>query len=70
MSDRPLEILLQEKELTGRLHVSLGTLRTWRSEAKDLVFTGLGKMIRYAPSDIKRWLLSRHGAGEGAEVGR
>ena len=32
MSDKPLETLLEEKELAETLQVSIGTLRTWRSD--------------------------------------
>jgi len=70
MSDKPLETLLAEKELAERLHVSLGTLRTWRSDGRGPRFHRIGQMIRYAPSDVKRWLLSRQGGGERAEVER
>jgi excisionase family DNA binding protein len=71
MSDKPIETLLEEKELAERLQVSLGTLRTWRTEGKGPRFHRIGQMIRYAPSDVKEWLLSRQGGGETeAEVTR
>ncbi len=38
-------------ELAERLQVSLGTLRTWRSEGKEPRFHRIGQLIRYAPSD-------------------
>ena len=68
MSDKPLETLLEEKELAERLQVSLGTLRTWRTEGKGPRFHRIGQMIRYAPSDVKAWLLSRQGGGEAMAV--
>jgi len=70
MSDKPLEKLIEEKELAERLHVSLGTLRTWRTERKGPRFHRIGQMIRYAPSDVKQWLLSRQVGGEAVEVAR
>jgi predicted DNA-binding transcriptional regulator AlpA len=68
MSDKPLEKLLEEKELAERLQVSLGTLRGWRTEGKGPRFHRIGQMIRYSPSDVKDWLLSCQGGGEAAEV--
>ena len=46
MIDKPLEKLLEQKELAERLHVSLGTLRTWRTEGKGPRFHRIGLMIR------------------------
>jgi predicted DNA-binding transcriptional regulator AlpA len=68
MNDKPLETLLEEKELAERLQVSLGTLRTWRTEGRGPRFHRIGQMIRYAPSDVKAWLLSRQDGGQPAEV--
>ena len=70
MSDKPLETLLEEKELAERLQVSLGTLRTWRTEGKGPRFHRIGQMIRYAPSDVRDWLESRQGGGDAVEVTR
>ena len=70
MNDKPLETLLEEKELAQRLHVSLGTLRTWRTEGKGPRFHRIGQMIRYAPSDVKLWLLTRQSGGQLAKVER
>ena len=70
MTDKPLEKLLEEKELAETLQVSLGTLRTWRTEGKGPRFHRIGQMIRYAPSDVKNWLVSRQGGGEAVEVAR
>ncbi len=70
MSDKTLETLLEEKELADRLQVSLGTLRTWRTDGKGPRFHRIGQMIRYAPSDVKDWLLSRQGGGEAMETAR
>lgn len=68
MSDKPLETLIEEKDLAEALQVSLGTLRTWRTDGKGPRFHRIGQMIRYAPSDVKAWLSSRQGGGELAEV--
>ena len=68
MTDKPLEKLLEEKELAETLQVSLGTLRTWRTEGTGPRFHRIGGMIRYAPSEVKAWLLSRQGGGEAMVV--
>ncbi len=70
MSDKPLQTLLDERELAETLHVSIGTLRTWRTDGKGPRFHRIGQMIRYAPSDVKTWLLSRQAGGDIAEVAR
>ena len=70
MTDKPLETLLEEKDLAGKLQVSLGTLRSWRTDGKGPRFHRIGQMIRYAPSDVKTWLLSRQGGGDELEVER
>jgi len=70
MIDIPLEKLLEEKELAETLQVSLGTLRTWRTEGTGPRFHRIGQMIRYAPSDVKEWLLTRQGGGEAMEAAR
>ena len=70
MSDKPLETLLEEKELADRLQVSLGTLRSWRTDGTGPRFHRIGQMIRYAPSDVKDWLVSRQGGGDAVGVAR
>jgi predicted DNA-binding transcriptional regulator AlpA len=70
MSDKPLETLLDEKELAETLQVCIGTLRTWRTDGKGPRFHRIGQMIRYTPSDVKTWLLSRQAGGDIAEVAR
>jgi predicted DNA-binding transcriptional regulator AlpA len=68
MGNRILETLIEEKELAETLDVSLGTLRTWRTKGKGPRFHRIGQMIRYAPSDVKEWLLSRQAGGETVEI--
>jgi predicted DNA-binding transcriptional regulator AlpA len=68
MGNRILETLIEEEELAETLDVSLGTLRTWRTKGKGPRFHRIGRMIRYAPSDVKEWLLSRQAGGETVEV--
>jgi predicted DNA-binding transcriptional regulator AlpA len=70
MIDKPLETLLDEKELAETLQVSIGTLRNWRTDRKGPRFHRIGQMIRYTPSDVKDWLLKRRAGGDIAEVAR
>ncbi|MCL4783437.1 MAG: helix-turn-helix domain-containing protein [Bryobacterales bacterium] len=66
MSTAHVEILLDEKELSQWLRVSIGTLRYWRSEGRGPRYRKVGQLVRYAPSDVKNWLESRPTGGEGA----
>lgn len=68
MTDESLETLIEEKELAEKLHVSVGTLRTWRIDGSGPRFYRIGQQIRYAPSEVRAWLGSRQGGGEAAEV--
>lgn len=66
MSTAQVEILLDEKELSQWLRVSIGMLRYWRSEGRGPRYRKVGQLVRYAPSDVKNWLESRPTGGEGA----
>jgi predicted DNA-binding transcriptional regulator AlpA len=63
MNNQPLENLLEEKEVAKTLHVSIGTLRTWRTDGSGPRFHRIGQRIRYAPSEVARWLASRQCGG-------
>ena len=69
MSEQPLEILLDEKELSRLFRVSIGTLRFWRTIGRGPRYRKVGQLVRYAPSDVHEWLSRRPTGGEGeAEV--
>lgn len=71
MSDQSLETLLDEKELSRLLRVSIGTLRFWRTIGRGPRYRKVGQLVRYAPSDVHDWLGRRPSGGEGqAEVAR
>jgi predicted DNA-binding transcriptional regulator AlpA len=71
MSDQSLETLLDEKELSRLLRVSIGTLRFWRTIGRGPRYRKVGQRVRYAPSDIQEWLSRRPSGGEAAaEVAR
>ena len=64
MSDQLLETLLDEKQLSRLLHVSIGTLRFWRAIGRGPRYRKVGQLVRYAPSDVTEWLNSRPTGGE------
>ena len=69
MSDQSLETLLDEKELSRLLRVSIGTLRFWRTIERGPRYRKVGQLVRYAPSDVHGWLNRRPSGGEAhAEV--
>jgi predicted DNA-binding transcriptional regulator AlpA len=70
MSDLTLEVLLNEKELSRRLRVAIGTLRYWRSTCRGPRYRKVGQMVRYAPSDVQAWLDRRACGGETEAVAK
>ncbi len=66
MSEQLLETLLDEKELSRLLRVSIGTLRFWRAIGRGPRYRKVGQLVRYAPSDVQAWLDSRPIGGEPA----
>ena len=66
MSDQLLETLLNEKELSHLLGVSIGTLRFWRTIGRGPRYRKVGQLVRYAPSAVQEWLSRRPSGGEAA----
>ena len=64
MSDQTLETLLDEKELSRLLRVSIGTLRFWRTIGRGPCYRKVGHLVRYAPSAVQEWLNRRPTGGE------
>jgi predicted DNA-binding transcriptional regulator AlpA len=64
MSEQLLETLLDEKQLSRLLRVSIGTLRFWRAIGRGPRYRKVGQLVRYAPSDVNEWLNSRPTGGE------
>lgn len=65
MSEQSLETLLDEKELSRLLRLSIGTLRFWRAVGRGPRYRKVGQLVRYAPSDVQDWLNTRPAGGEG-----
>jgi predicted DNA-binding transcriptional regulator AlpA len=70
MNEQTLETLLDEKQLSRLLRVSVGTLRYWRILARGPRYRKVGQLVRYAPSDVHAWLERRPCGGDFAEVAR
>jgi predicted DNA-binding transcriptional regulator AlpA len=64
MNETQIETLLNEKQLSRLIGLSIGTLRFWRSEGKGPRFRKIGQLVRYAPSDVTQWLNRRPSGGE------
>jgi predicted DNA-binding transcriptional regulator AlpA len=64
MNETQIETLLNERQLSRLIGVSIGTLRFWRCEGKGPRFRKVGQLVRYAPSDVNEWLSRRPTGGE------
>ena len=64
MNETQIESLLNERQLSKLIGVSVGTLRFWRGAGKGPRFRKVGQLVRYAPSDVQAWLNSRPIGGE------
>jgi len=61
---KPIEPLLDERELARLFRISVGTLRYWRAEGRGPRFRKIGQLIRYVPSDVSDWLRSQPSGGD------
>jgi predicted DNA-binding transcriptional regulator AlpA len=50
--------LRSPKDVSELLGVSTGTLRSWRERGDGPQWLRVGKLIKYAPSDIESWVAS------------
>jgi predicted DNA-binding transcriptional regulator AlpA len=66
MNETQIETLLNEKQLSRLIGVSVGALRFWRGAGRGPRFRKVGQLVRYAPSDVQAWLNSRPIGGERA----
>lgn len=47
--------MLTEKELAKLLHVSVQTVRRMRKKGTGPAHTKIGRLIRYAITDVEKW---------------
>jgi hypothetical protein len=64
-----LESFLDEKELSGLLRVSRGTLRAWRCQSKGPRYRKIGQLVRYSPQDVREWLFRQPTGGSSLKAG-
>lgn len=67
MNHQNLEPLIDDKELSLLLKVSIATLRYWRSRGVGPRFCRVGpQLVRYAPADVRSWLDLHSGGAQAA----
>ncbi len=48
--------LLTETEVAGRLEVTTPCLRRWRREGRGLPFVRVGRLVRYHPQAVEKFI--------------
>ena len=48
--------LLNETEVAAKLDVTKPRLRRWRHEGRGLPFVRVGRLVRYRPEDVERFI--------------
>jgi len=48
--------LLTETEVAQKLEVTKPCLRRWRHEGRELPFVRVGRLVRYRPQDVERFI--------------
>lgn len=51
--------LLTEREVAKDLGVSVQLLRKWRSDGSGPVYSKFGRLVRYDPSDLKEFVVTK-----------
>lgn len=51
--------LLNETQVAKRLHCEVKTLQAWRCRGGGPEFIRVGRLVRYEPKAIQRWIESR-----------
>jgi predicted DNA-binding transcriptional regulator AlpA len=54
--------LLNETQVAKRLHCEVKTLQAWRCRGGGPMFVRIGRLIRYEPEAVQRWIESRRAA--------
>jgi predicted DNA-binding transcriptional regulator AlpA len=60
------KVLLDEKQLATKLHISVASARRWRLLHQGPRFLKIGAAVRYRPEDVDAWLNSRPAGGDPA----
>ena len=51
--------LLNERQVSEQLGVTVQCLRRWRNERRELPFVKIGRLVRYQEADVKSLIQSR-----------
>lgn len=54
--DTQIEALLDETEVSQILGVASQTLRIWRLRGKGPKFCKIGRLAKYRPDELRRWI--------------
>jgi predicted DNA-binding transcriptional regulator AlpA len=60
-----METLINEKQLSEKLQLSLACLRRWRLCGTGPLYIKVGPLVRYRPEDIETWMADLPRGGEG-----
>jgi hypothetical protein len=56
-----MESLLNEIQLSEKIHVSLACLRRWRLRGEGPQYVKVGPLVRYRPEVVEQWVDTRFG---------
>ena len=60
-----MESLLNEIQLSEKIHVSLACLRRWRLRGEGPQYVKVGPLVRYRPEVVERWVDALPTGGNG-----
>ena len=60
-----MESLLNEIQLSEKIHVSLACLRRWRLRGEGPQYVKVGPLVRYRPEAIEQWVDALPTGGNG-----
>ena len=60
-----MESLLNEIQLSEKIHVSLACLRRWRLRGEGPQYVKVGPLVRYRPEAVEQWVDALPTGGNG-----
>ncbi len=54
-----VRVLLNEGQVAQLLGCKIKTLQSWRIRQQGPAYVKIGRLVKYAESDVKAWLVSR-----------
>lgn len=58
MSRARSQKLMMEQDVAEMLNVTVSAVRRWRVENRGPEYLKVGSLVRYRPTDVKKWLSS------------